>query len=335
MARKVTSQDVAREAGVSRSAVSMVLNGRAEGAISAVNQKAVREAAERLGYRPNRIAQSLRDQTSHTIGVISDSIVTGAFGGPMLAGASVRAAESDYVLLVMGSDGRTDRNAEFIDALLARQVDGLIYAAEGMTAWAPPRIFRREPHILLNAFDPSGGSTGVVCDEVEGGYRATRLLLDAGHRDIVALTGTPDVEATGRRSAGHQRALAEAGIRGRELVCGWEIDRGLDLGTRVLEAEDRPTGVVCANDRVAAGVLLAAARLGLRVPADVSVVGYDDDPNVAPQLGLSTVGIPHREMGVRAVDLLLGSLGEAPLPGGEVVVPTPVMRRGSVAPPSR
>ncbi|AXE37426.1 LacI family DNA-binding transcriptional regulator [Acidipropionibacterium virtanenii] len=335
MARKVTSQDVAREAGVSRSAVSLVLNGRAEGAISTANQQAVREAAERLGYRPNRIAQSLRDQTSHTLGVITDSVISGAYGGPMLAGASVRAAESDYVLLVMGSDGRTDRSGEFIDALLARQVDGLLYAAEGMKAWTPPAPFRREPHILLNAFDPDGASTGVVCDEEEGGYQAVRMLLEAGHCEILALTGTLEVEATRRRDAGRERALGEAGVPARALVCGWEIDRGLEVGARVLDSPDRPTGVLCANDRVAAGVLLAAARLGLRVPEDLSVVGYDDDPNVAPQLGLSTIGIPHWQMGERAVDLLLEALGETRLPGGEVVVPTPVLRRGSVAPPSR
>lgn len=333
VARKVTSQDVAREAGVSRSAVSLVLNGRADGAISAANQEAVRDAAARLGYRPNRIAQSLRDQTTHTIGVITDSIVSGAFGGEMLAGASVRAGRSDYVLMVMGPDGRTNRDEEFIDALLARQVDALVYAAEGMVAWAPPQAFRREPHILLNAFDPAGGSAGVVCDEVAGGYQAARMLLDAGHRDIVALTGSLDVEATGRRTAGREQALAEAGIRGRELVCGWEIDRGVEMGTRVLESGDRPTGIICANDRVAAGVLLAAARLGLRVPEDVSVVGYDDDPNVAPQLGLSTVRLPHWQMGETAMDLLLGALEGATMPAGEVLVGTPAVERASVAPP--
>lgn len=331
----MTSQDVAREAGVSRSAVSLVLNGRADGAISAVNQDAVRAAAARLGYRPNRIAQSLRDQTTHTIGVITDNVVSGAYGGAMLAGASTRFAASDYVMLVVGSDGETARDTANTDALLARQVDGLIFAAEGLIAWEPPGMFLREKNILLNAFDPRGRTAGVVGDEVKGGYNAARLLLEAGHTDILALTGTLDVEATGRRMAGHERAMAEAGLTGRQVVCGWEIDAGLEVGRRVLDVADPPTGVVCANDRAASGVLLAAARLGLRVPEDVSVVGYDDDPNVARQLGLSTVAIPHWDMGVRAADLMLARLGGQDVPSGEVLVPGQVLRRASVAEPRR
>lgn len=329
----MTSQDVAREAGVSRSAVSLVLNGRADGAISAVNQEAVRAAAARLGYRPNRIAQSLRDQTTHTIGVITDNIVSGGYGGAMLAGASTRFAESDYVLLVVGSDGEKLRDTANTDALLARQVDGLIFAAEGLVPWEPPELFLREKNVLLNAFDPRGRTAGVVTDEAEGGYNAARLLLEAGHTDILALTGTPDVEATGRRMAGHERAMAEAGLTGRRVVCGWEIDAGLEVGTRVLDVDNPPTGVVCANDRAAAGVLLAAARLGLRVPEDLSVVGYDDDPNVARQLGLSTVAIPHWQMGARAADLLLERLGGHDVAPGEVLVPGEVLRRRSVAAP--
>lgn len=335
MDRKVTSQDVADAAGVSRSAVSLVLNGRAEGAISAANQKAIRSTAEKLGYRPNQVARSLRDQTTHSIGVLTDSIVTGSFGGEMIAGASRRAARDGYVLLVINADRVPQAEAEALETLLGRQVDALVYAAEGLHGWTPPEHFLGEHNILLDAFAPDGRVTGVVPDEVAGGYRAARMLLDAGHRDIMVFGGTPDVEATGRRVIGHERAMSEAGLTSRQVVCGWEIDVGLEVGTRVLSADDRPTGVICANDRAAAGVMLAAARLGLRVPEDVSIVGYDDDPNVAPQLGLSTVKLPHWEMGEKAMDLLIGSLKGAELPAGEVLVDTPAVPRASVGSPSR
>lgn len=339
----MTSFDVAELAGVSRSAVSLVLNGRAEGLISAENQEAVRRAAAELGYRPNRVARSLRDRSTHTIGVVTDTIVSGAFGGAMITGAGVRAARDDYLLFVMGTEGRAEREDEVIGALQARQVDALVYAAEGLHSWTPPQAFRDEPNILLDAFDPTGTSLCVVSDEEIGGYRATRMLLDAGHRRIAYLHGTTSVTATGRRMIGHDRAMAEAGLRAEKVECGWEIDRGLEDGARVLDRPDqavggqpaRPTAVLCGNDRVAAGVLLAAARLGLRVPQDVSVVGYDDDPNVAPQLGLSTVCLPHRAMGERAMDLLLERLAGRTHEPGEVRVDSPAVARASVASPAQ
>lgn len=341
--RRATSFDVAELAGVSRSAVSLVLNGRAEGFISAENQEAVRQAAAELGYRPNRVARSLRVRSTRTIGVITDTIVSGAFGGAMMTGAGTRAARDDYLLFIMGTEGRAEQEEEIIGALQARQVDALMYAAEGLHPWAPSQAFRDEPNILLDAVDPTGASVCVVSDEETGGYRATRMLLDAGHRRIAYLHGTEWVTATGRRMAGHDRAMAEAGLRAEKIECGWEMDRGLDVGTWVLDRPghaadgqpERPTAVLCANDRVAAGVLLAAARLGLQVPQDVSIVGYDNDPNVASQLGLSTVCLPYRAMGERAMDLLVKILAGHPHEPGEVRVDSPAVKRISVAPPMR
>lgn len=327
--RRVTSFDVAQAAGVSRSAVSLVLNGRADGVISAQNQRAVREAAERLGYRPNRVARSLRDSRTHLLGVVTD-VTSGPYGGAMITGATIRAAASDHLLLVMDAqEGRHDEE-QAIEALLARQVDGLLVAPGSLREWRPPEVFDQVPGILLDATDPTGRATCVVGDETGGGYAATRLLLDAGHRDIALLTGLPAQVATGRRLAGHERAMREVGGRCRVLTCGWDIDDGLREGTRLLDGPDRPTGIVCANDRVAAGVLLAAARRGIGVPEELSVVGYDDDPSIAAQLGISTIGLPHRAMGERAVELLLQAIAGERLEPGEVLIPAPVMRRGSV-----
>ena len=335
MNRSVTSHDVAKAAGVSRSAVSLVLNNRADGIISAENQEAVREAAEALGYRPNRVARSLRNQVTHTIGVVTDYLLSGAFGGAMISGATLAAAEADYLLLVMGTEGDPHKEREAIETLQARQVDALVFAAEGLRPWSPPQSFLREHNVLLDALDPQGRTTCVVADEVDGGYRAARLLVDAGHERITYLTGTPDLMATGRRLEGFHRAMTEANLEARVVTCGWEIDRGLAVGTQVLDVADPPTGVLCANDRAAAGVFLAAARLGLRIPEDLSVVGYDDDPNVAPQLELSTVGLPHRRMGERAIKLLIDQIDGLRVPAGEVLVDSPVLERRSVAPPTR
>ncbi|MEL4503311.1 LacI family DNA-binding transcriptional regulator [Luteococcus sp. H138] len=334
MTHRVTSHDVAALAGVSRSAVSLVLNKRADGVISAENQAAVLAAAQQLGYRPNRVARSLRNAATHTIGVITDSIASGAYGGAMIAGATEVAGRAGYLLLAIDSHQDRELEVEAVDMLRARQCDALLFAAEGLHPWEPTPAFLAEKSLLLNAFDPEGRVAGVVSDEELGGYRATRMLLEAGHRRIRYLTGTSEVTANGRRISGHWRALAEAPGAHSELVeCGWQIDAGLAVGSRVLDVAEPPTAVLCANDRVAAGVFLAAARLGLRIPEDLSVVGYDDDPNVAPQLGLSTVRLPHRKMGEHAAALLLDRLEGKDLPTGEIAVDSPAVPRSSVAPP--
>lgn len=333
MARRVTSHDVAALAGVSRSAVSLVLNGRAEGVISAENQAAVHAAAKELGYRPNGIARSLRNAATHTIGVITDSIASGAYGGAMISGATDVAARQGYLLLAIDSHQDRELEVEAVDMLRARQCDALLYAAEGLHSWEPPKSFLAEKCLLLNAFDPQGRVAGVVSDEEIGGKRATELLLEAGHLEITYLIGTEEVTATGRRLEGHRTALAGAGARSTLVRCGWEISDGLTVGTQVLDVAEPPKAILCANDRVAAGVFLAAARLGLRIPEDLSVVGYDDDPNVAPQLGLSTVLLPHREMGELAAKLLLDLLDGKELPTGETPVDSPAVPRASVAPP--
>ncbi|MEL4358950.1 MULTISPECIES: LacI family DNA-binding transcriptional regulator [unclassified Luteococcus] len=333
MARGVTSHEVAALAGVSRTAVSLVLNGRADGVISAENQAAVRAAAEELGYRPNSVARSLRSAATHTIGVVTDSIASGSYGGAMISGATDVAAQRGYLLLAIDSHQDRGLETEAVDVLRARQCDALLFAAEGLQPWEPPAGFLAEKCLLLNAFDPQGRVPGVVSDEVAGGRRATELLLAAGHRQITYLTGTEEVTANGRRIEGHRAALAVAGARSRLVRSGWEISDGLAVGTQVLDVAEPPTAIMCANDRVAMGVFLAAARQGLRIPEDLSVVGYDDDPNVAPQLGLSTVLLPHREMGELAATLLLDLLQGKEIPTGEIAVHSPAVSRASVAPP--
>lgn len=334
MARRVTAKDVAELAGVSRSAVSMVLNGRADGDIAPEKQEAVRRAAATLRYRPNAVARSLRSSSSRTIGVVTDAVTTSAFGGAMLTGASRVAAAEDYLLLVVDSHRDPRVEAEAIDVLQARQCDALMFVAEGLIGWQPPPAFQDDLSLLINAFDPQCRVPGVYPDEYMGGRVATRMLLDQGHRHIVCLGGGKGAVAGERRVQAHRDLMAERGLPTQVIDCGWELDRGLEVGGRALD-EHRPTGIICANDRVAAGVFLAAARRGLRIPEDISVVGYDDDPNVATQLNLSTVLLPHLQMGERAAELLLGALGGEDLPSQDVLVPVEAVPRGSIAAPPR
>lgn len=334
--RRATSKDVADLAGVSRAAVSLVLNGRADGNISAANQAAIRAAAAELDYTPNSVARSLRAQRTRTLGVVTDAIATTAFGGRILSGATEVAAAAGYVLLVIDTAG-DDLEAAAWASLRARRVDGLLFAAMGLRPYAPPAVMQELPSALVNCFDPAETVASVVCDEVEGGRTAARALLDHGHREIAMLAGTTDVVATHRRVQGFTDALQDAGVSVRVEPGGWEIRDGYAAAAAVLDSERRPSGIVTANDRAALGVVLAAAERGLSVPRDLSVVGYDDDENVAPVMvpPLTTVALPHAAIGREAARRVLAGVAGEPVALEQVMLACPLVARGSVAPPTR
>ncbi|ACQ79086.1 transcriptional regulator, LacI family [Beutenbergia cavernae DSM 12333] len=341
-AHGATSADVARRAGVSRTAVSLVLNGRGEGNISAENIERIHAAARDLGYRRNSAAVNLRRRSTATIGIVTDEITTSPFAGQLLQGAREVAFDRGYLTIVADYGLDDAREREMVRALRGRQVDGFVHAAMSMREVAPDPEMAELPTVLANCFAP-GGPAGVIADEEDGGYLAARCVFERGHRRVVMLAGrTPQeaeyIPATARRVAGFERAAREAGAgEARVVDAGWQIGIGAEHATALLSLpeHERPTAFVCARDRVAVGVVLAAARLGLRVPEDVSVVGYDDESEVAAVMSppLTTVDLPHRRIGERAMELLLDALaGDAPLPTADVLVACELVVRESVGP---
>ena len=346
MPRKATSQDVADLAGVSRSAVSLVLNGRGAGNIAADKQALIVAAAQQLNYTPNTVALSLRSRRSSTIGVVTDAIATSAFGGQLLEGAADVAVAEGYLLLVIDTQNDLGRERRAYETLQNRQVDGFLFAAMSLRAYDVPTALRSATCALANCFDPADSAPAFIPDEVAGSRAVTQHLIDRGHRDIVMITGTSDVVASGLREQGFAEAVAMAGLQvPGPVTAGWEIDKGYAAAMHVLSGDRPPTAIVCANDRSAVGVVLAAAHLGLSVPGELSVVGYDDDENVAPCLvpALTTVRLPHREMGERAMRVVLDRvLDDTPAsavsetrPALRTLLDCPLVIRDSVAPPSR
>jgi LacI family transcriptional regulator len=343
--RKATSQDVADLAGVSRSAVSLVLNGHGAGNIAADKQALIIEAARKLDYTPNTVALSLRSRRSATIGVVTDAIATSAFGGRLLQGASDAAVREGYLLLVIDTQNDAERERQAYQTLQNRQVDGFLFAAMSLRPYDAPPAMGTVPCALANCFDPDDAAPAFIPDEVAGSRAATQHLIDHGHRNIVMLTGTTDVMATGLREQGYLEAMTAAGLSAAPPVpAGWEIDKGHAAAMYALTSgESRPSALLCVNDRTAIGAVLAAAHLGLSVPGDLSVVGYDDDENVAPFLvpALTTVRLPHREVGERAMRVVLDAaldgsdpvLGTEPLPAPRTLLECPLVVRDSVAPP--
>ena len=340
--RRPTSADVAARAGVSRATVSMVLNGRVEGTVAVGTQQRVLEAAAELGYTRSALAISLKERRSRTIGLVTDEIATSPFAGRMARAASMVAARHDYLVITVDLSLR-DHTVEDAARLLAeRQVDGLLYATMGRGAGPLPVVPPGIPLALLNyepvpaevGDDRSGVAPAFVPDDYGGARRAARRLIETGHRRIVMLSGDDRSLAVVEREAGFRDELAVANVEPRVVEAGWQIDDGYRAAARLLAEEEPPTGVFCIRDRVAAGVLHAAAAAGTDVPGDLSVVGFDDEDFFADRLvpKLTTIALPHEEMGRRAMGALLARLeGEAAeVDAGVVPIECPLVERESV-----
>ncbi|TXS51761.1 LacI family DNA-binding transcriptional regulator [Streptomyces sp. uw30] len=335
-----TSRDVARLAGVSHTAVSFVFNGRAEGNLSPATQERIRQAAAQLGYRPDPVARGLRSRRTAVIGLVTDEIASSPFAGRLLRGAMETAWDRDHLVLTVDSGGDPAKEDAAVAELLDRRVDGIIYAAMSLRRVRVPEGLHRTHSVLANCLPEDDSLPAVVPAERAGGRTAARLLLGAGHRRLAVIGGLDDI-ASVERTRGFRDALRAEGVTvPAEWIVrgGGEISAGYAGALRLLDGVEpgrRPTGVLCYNDRVAAGVLHAATRLGIDVPADLSVVGYDDQEHMAAFLTppLTSVALPHRAMGEAAARLLLDAIEAGRTPPATVRrLACPVVSRASVGP---
>lgn len=340
----VTMKNIAEHVGVSVSAVSLVLSGRSAGRVNPAVADRIRATADEFGYVPNLLARSLKTKLTRTIGLVADRVATVPFSGHMLAGAQEVAWESGFMLMLIDTDGNEDVRSPAVKALLQRNVEALIVATNFHRTVSVPHVPDTTPVVLLDG-EPEeelGGRIDfVVPDEEPGAYAATRILLDAGHRRIGFCNVAAYPFATGMRASGYERALREEGIvRDPTLVVVADKEstgHAFAPAYRLLDRPDRPTAVFCFNDQAAMGFYHVARRLGLSIPRDLSLVGFDNQEFVADALdpGLTTVQLPHREMGRwamrRVVDRLAGLVRDDD-PRGHLM-PCPLIVRGSVGSP--
>jgi LacI family transcriptional regulator, galactose operon repressor len=337
-------------AGVSPTTASFVLSGRGqEMRISRDVADRVLKSAEKVQYRPNILSVGLRTGTTRTIGFVSDTVATSRFAGELIKGALEAARERGVLLFIGETEGDPQLERGLIQAMHDRQVDGIILAAMYTRAIALPKGLAAGPAVLLNALSKRPVPLpSVLPDEAEAGRAAARVLLEAGHRGGIHLIGAGpgarDVPAGGiaavERLEGIRTTLAGAGVKvasGR-LCRAWEPHDGLAATSELLQ-NARPRALICFNDRLALGAYQALAEFGLMVPTDVSVVSFDDDAIASwVRPGLTTVAIPHYDLGRAAVDVLFDEIdrdhGDTPRQATVHRVAMPVRTRESVAPPS-
>lgn len=333
--KRVTLADVAKLAGLSTAAASMILTGRPDTRLSAEAHARVHAAAAELGYRPNLAARALRTDKTRTIAVISDHVATTRFASGLIRGVLSAAERAKHVVLLLETGGNPARGEQAIQAVLDRQVDGIIFAAMRSREVFVPDLPISVPVVMLNGTNARFPTT-VLQDEYNGGRMAIRLLAESGVTDGLVLLGYNEEAEQGlfrsttitRRLQGIADEMRERGMTfDAGLSCWeWEPNNGYELMARHLKTH-RPKGIVSLNDRLAVGAYQALAEAGLKVVDDVGIISFDDD-ELASYLrpGLTTIRLPHDDMGAIAVELLLDPCRTP----NQVLVPMPAIRRGSL-----
>jgi len=336
MRGNITMAELARAAGVSMATASRALSDHPK--VAPATRARVQAVASDLGYVHNSVARTLRTNRSYTLGLVSDQIATTPYAGRIILGAQEAAARQGWLLLLLNSGGDPQLERREIQTLLQRQVDGLLYAAMYHQVVTPPAALAEVPSVLLDARSDDASLPSVVPDEVGGARAAVAELLRHGHRRIGFVTHGDDIPATHGRLRGYQEALLAAGVPvdpSLVAVGPSTPQGGYPAALALLDRPDRPSALFCFNDRMAMGAYQAAAALGLRVPEDVSVIGFDNQESVADALrpGLTTMALPHYEMGVWAVEVVLARVHDAAAPVEHAVLPCPLVVRESVAAP--
>ncbi|WLQ08463.1 LacI family DNA-binding transcriptional regulator [Arthrobacter oryzae] len=338
--RGVTMADVAKAAGVSRTAVSFVLSNRGNASISEETRQRILEAVQALGYRPNAGARALASQRSDWYGIVTE-IVTAPFAVDIIKGAQDQAWLDRRFLLIAPSDqadaAGPNRGMEdaAIEKLLEQRVEGLLYAATYHRGVHVPKIAREVPTVLINCFDADGILPSIVPDERAGGRVAVERLLEAGHRRIGVINLDPDIPAAVGRLEGCREALAAAGLElDPELVVSGHAtaDGGYEAACRILDRKNRPTALFCLNDRMAMGAYDAIKERGLAIPQDIAVIGFDNQELIAAYLRpkLTTVALPFEEMGALGVQTLASLTAGQPITAHQQMVDCPLLERYSV-----
>jgi LacI family transcriptional regulator len=334
--RKVTLRDVADAAGVHPATASRALNEETRELVNGDTARRVLAAAERLGYRPNPIARGLKTNRSYTVGVVVPDLRNPLFP-PIARGIEERLEPAGYTSLLANTDNDPERERLSFDALRARQVDGYITATAKRDHPLLRQIAAERPLVLVNRATDDERLPSVTADDRAGTRQAVEHLAALGHRRIAHVAGSLELSTGAARHAAFLEAMRDLGLEVDDALvrigAAYAESEGARLTRELLASGRAFTAIVAGNDLMALGCIDALREAGLDVPGDVSVVGFNDmdwcdrfDPP------LTTVRVPHHELGVRAADLLLERLADPAAPARHVVLDTELVVRGSTGP---
>jgi DNA-binding LacI/PurR family transcriptional regulator len=326
----VTQDDVAARAGVSRALVSMVMRDSPQ--VSAPKREAVRRAALELGYRPNVNAALLARHRTMMLGVVVPDMLNPVFF-QLLVQIEAEAGSQGYAVLPALGDMTTAQEHAAVDRFMGHRVDGVILIGTRLAAGEVQALSRQVPIAVVGCEFPCVASAAV--DSEGAGRMATNHLIELGHRRIVHIDGGENPGCPDRRR-GYLQAMRDANLAGyARVVAGDGTEAGGEAAAaELLTADEPPSAIFAANDLTALGVLAAAKQRAVRVPEDLSVVGFDNTPlSMFRFVDLTTIAQPIKALADSAVHSLLDAVEKRSGPGGNLALhPPSLVVRGSTAP---
>ena len=326
--------DVAARAGVSQATVSLVLNGSAGARLSDATKKRVRAAAEELSYKLVRRAQKKSPASEKLIGFIADEVATDPWTPMIFEGARQKALEYGVTMSMAVVRGKGELAQQLIDQMSQPPRLGLIYATMLTRLVDPPPIFFETSSVLVNCYDSKRRLPSIVPGELLGGRTATEHLIRHGRKRVALINGQEGIDASRDRLRGYRQSLASADIPYDPALVfsgNWEPSSGYEGTLQFMALDNPPDAIFCANDMMAVGCYDALKELGLKIPEDVAVVGFDDR-EIAQFMRppLTTLILPHFDMGALAAELLLDMAGGLQNGHDQIKLECPLVSRDSV-----
>jgi LacI family transcriptional regulator len=332
----ITMRDVAERAGVSVTSVSHVVNHTR--VVSDDLRERVLTVMNELGYQPNALARSLRRKETYTIGVIMTNSAD-PFFAEITRGVEDTCFEQGYTIILCNSDSDLDKELFYTNVLSKKRVDGILFLAAGGKSTQHIRTVqeRGTPLVVVDRYIPDLAVDTVLIDNARGGWLATQHLIELGHQRIGCIAGPSDLTLSAERVTGYRNALQAASLAADETLIirgDFQYESGYQAAEQFFTHPTPPTALFACNDLMAIGAINAAAKHGWPVPAQLSVVGFDDI-RMAAYINplLTTIAQPKYEMGSIATTMLLERIQDQEMPPSQKLLPTHLVVRESTAPP--
>jgi LacI family transcriptional regulator len=332
-----TIKDVAQRAGVSTSTVSHVVNETRF--VSLETRERVLAAMKELGYRPNRLASSLRKNQTHTLGVLLPNSANPYFA-EILLGIESACFDHGYNIILGNANDDAERELAYLRVLLARQVDGVLLISSGAYEQSVDLLAAYEiPVVMVDRSANLSIVDEIFTDNYQGGLMATNYLLDLGHRRIACIMGPSFLTPSADRVHGYRDALQARNIPHDDALCiigDFQLGGGYRACQQLLNLDQPPTAIFACNDLMAVGAMCAIQEHGLHVPDHISVIGYDDIPLASYSVPrLTTIAQPAQKLGQLAVKKLIEQLQQnngLPKQPSREILPVSLVERSSCKP---
>jgi LacI family transcriptional regulator len=326
-------RDVAEQAGVSVTTVSHVINNSRP--VNPETRTRVEDAMQTLGYQPNVLARSLRRGKTNTIGVILPDNANPYFA-EVVRGIEDKSFSQDYSVILCNSDNDLDKERLYTNVLIEKQVDGIIFVAAGLSADNIHNLQKRGvPSVLVDRQVPGVQLDSVFANNQGGGFLATKHLIDLGHKSIACISGPQGVRSSSERIAGYRQALGSAGLRANPdwvIEGDFQYQSGFDAAKSLFKLGSKPTAIFACNDLMAIGAYRYAHENHLRIPQDISIIGFDD-VRLAEFTNppLTTIRQSKAKMGSQAAELLLERIANHNLEIRQEIITVQLVVRASTA----